>query len=155
MKELYVNNKGDSTCFGVIVGPSGTGKTIAVKDLCHTYPEGVFYHEISDPKSFVLALAEEVGMKIKPLSVFDLMLEYISAKYCHYHQIPDYPLEGIAVVLNTLREAAVEYKSRHERVPILFLDGSDILAKYDEKVFNRLLIHAKILANEQTIHSIY
>ena len=155
MKELYVNNKGDSTCFRVIVGPSGTGKTIAVKDLCHTYPEGMFYHKISDPKSFVLALAEEVSTKIKPSSVFDLMLEYISAKYCHYHLIPDYPLEGIAVVLNTLREAAVEYKSRHGRVPILFLDGSDILAKHDEKVFNRLLIHAKILANDNKLSIVF
>ena len=70
MKELYLNNKeGDSTCFGVIVGSSVTGKTISVKDLCHTYPEGVFYHKISEPKSFVPVLAEEVGMKIKPSSV--------------------------------------------------------------------------------------
>ena len=124
------------------------GKTIAVKDLRHTHPEGVFYHKIIEPKSFV---TEKVGMKIKPSSVFDLMLEYISAKYCHYHWIPDCPLEGIAVVLNTLREAAVEYKSRHGRVPILFLDGLDILAKHNKKLFIRLLIHAKILANDNKL----
>ena len=128
MKELYVNNKGDSTCFGVFVGPSETGNTIAVKDLCHRYPEGVLYHEISEPKSFVPTLAKEMGMKIKPSSVFDFMLvqEYISAKYCNYHQIPDCPLKGIAVktgmegcqscswmarisLLNTMRNCLIDY----------------------------------------------
>lgn len=95
------------------MGPSGTSKTISIKDLCQTYPEGVLYHEINELNAFVQALAEEVGMKIKPTSVF----ECFSDEYCHYHRIPKYQLEGIAFVINTLATAAKKYKSRHGRVP--------------------------------------
>ena len=32
--------------FGVMLGPSGTGKTALVRQLCARYPHGVLYHEI-------------------------------------------------------------------------------------------------------------
>ena len=49
--------------------------------------------------------------------------------------------------MDTLQVAAVEYKEQKGRVPVLFLDGADLFAKWDEAVFARLLIHAKVLAN--------
>ena len=61
---LFDDKQKDSTCFGAIIGSSGTGKTLAVKDLCNRYPEGVLYHKVREPKRFVEALAEDVGMKI-------------------------------------------------------------------------------------------
>ena len=70
------------------------------------------------------------------------MLEYIS-----HHRVPNCTLDGIALVLDTLQAAAVKYKRRHGKVPVLFLDGCDLLAKHNTTLFNRLLVHAKILAN--------
>ena len=139
------NREGDSTCFGVIIGLYGTSKSIAMTDLCLIYPEEVYYYEITEPTFFVSGLAEKLGMKIKPTSVFYLLLEYVSSKYCHYYRFPDCLLVGIAMVLNTLQAAAVKYKLKHGREPVLFLDGSDQLAKHDAPLFNRLLVHAKVL----------
>ena len=152
---LLEDKQKDSTCFGAIIGPSGTGKTLAVKDLCNRYPEGVLYHEVWEPKRFVEALAEDVGMKIKPDNVLDLLLEYVSKNYVHYHPLPQGTLEGVAVVMDTLQVATVEYEEQKGRVPVLFLDGADLLAKWDEAVFARLLVHAKVLANNNILSIVF
>lgn len=49
----------DSMCSGAIIEPSRTGKTLAIKDLCNRYPEGVLYHEVREPKCYVEALTKE------------------------------------------------------------------------------------------------
>ena len=115
----------------------------------------MYYYEISESKFFVPGLVEEIGMKIKPTTIFDLTLEYISSRRHHYHRVPDCALESFALVLNTLQAAAVKYKRRHGRVPVLFLDGSDLLAKHNAALFNRLLVHAKILANANKLLIIF
>lgn len=160
LKKLYLDRYSDNlhkdlVCFGVVVGPSGTGKTVAVKNLCQQFPEGVLYHEISQPECFVQALAEEIGMKTKPTNIFDMLLEYMSKKYVHYHRLPDCPIEGTGIVINTLQEAAEGYKAKHGRVPVLFLDGVDLLAKFNDTLFSRLLVHAKILANENKLSIVF
>ena len=59
------------------------------------------------------------------------------------------------MVLNTLQAAAVKYYQRHGRVPVLFLDGADVLAKHDPPLFNRLLVHTKVLANAKDLSIIF
>ena len=51
-------------------------KTIAIKDLCRTYLEGVLYHEISEPKCFVQALAEKInaGLRKFPISIATIIV---------------------------------------------------------------------------------
>ena len=159
LKELFLSEdereQEDSTCFGAIIGPTGTGKTLAVKDLCNRYPEGVLYHEVELSKCFVEALAKDVGMKIKPDSVLDLLLEHVSKNYVHYHHLPQGTHEGVKLVMDTLRVAAVKYKEQTGRVPVLFLDRADILAKRDEAVFAELLVCAKVLANDNTLSIVF
>ena len=69
--------------FGVVIGPSGSGKTSAIRNLCSRHPEGVLYHEISKPSSFVTNLSKELGMKTDPENVFDLILGRITKRYTH------------------------------------------------------------------------
>ena len=52
--------------FGIIIGPSRSGKTTAVMALCNRFWEGVLYYEIDEPNSFVSDLSREIGMKIAP-----------------------------------------------------------------------------------------
>ena len=40
-------------CFGVIICPSGSGKTQAIGELCSKFPEGILYYEITEPNGFV------------------------------------------------------------------------------------------------------
>lgn len=96
------------------------GKTVAVKDMCQCYSEGVLYHEINEPECFVLALAEKIGMKIKPSGVFDLLLEYLSDKYIHYHHIPQCPLEVTAIVMGVLQTAAEKYQKAWKNTCFIF-----------------------------------
>lgn len=51
--------------YDVMVGPTGTGKTLLVRNMCNKFPEGVLYCEVIEPKEFVTQLAK-VGMKIAP-----------------------------------------------------------------------------------------
>ena len=53
--------------FGVVIGPSGTGKTYATRAACREgNPSWILYHEIYEPKLAAEELAKTAGMKINP-----------------------------------------------------------------------------------------
>ena len=133
--------------FGIINGPSGSGKTQAVRELCNKFPEGTLYYEVCEPSFFVKCLSHEIGMKTVPTTVLDLALSYVSGAYCHYHVLPEYQPGGFAQVIDVLENSAAEYSKKYGKVPVLFIDGVDILAKHDEELFCALITRAKILAN--------
>ena len=68
--------------FGVILG---SGKTVAVTDLCERYPNGVMYLEIVEPNMFHKDLATWLGMRLHLSTVEDLILGYIYAEYRHHY----------------------------------------------------------------------
>ena len=133
--------------FGVITGPSGSGKTQAVRELCSKFPRGVLYYEVTEPNGFVRSLSQEMGMKLEPTTFLDLALSYISESYCHYHVLPKCQLDGIDYAIGVLENAAMRYTKKYGEVPVLFIDGVDILAKRNTKLCHTLLTRAKILAN--------
>jgi len=47
--------------FGFIIGPSGFGKTFALREVCNTNPKVVLYYEIREPTTFVAGLSKELG----------------------------------------------------------------------------------------------
>ena len=49
-KNLKGNRK--KCAFGLILGPTGTGKTAVVTDLCNAYPEGVFIMRLRNRRHF-------------------------------------------------------------------------------------------------------
>ena len=65
--------------FGVVVGPTGTGKTSLVTSECNKHPGGVLYYNACEPRVFAKELAEAVGMKIAPSNILDLLLGYFSS----------------------------------------------------------------------------
>lgn len=103
---LFFPKSDDVNCtrFGVIIGPSRSEKTTAIRNLCKNYPKGVLYHEISEPATFVMNLSKELGMKTAPSTVFDLMLGHISQRYTHYHVLPTSQLAGIDTVIGLLEK---------------------------------------------------
>lgn len=66
--EFFIPAKADkeSGYFGVVLGPSGIGKTTVVCSACREYPQGVIYVEITEPESFPECLAEKMGMRLGP-----------------------------------------------------------------------------------------
>ena len=77
--------------FCVIVGPSGTGKTLCVTQICNESPKGALYFEIVSANDFTSNLAKGLCMKTKASGIFDLALAYISAadNYKLYHDLPE------------------------------------------------------------------
>ena len=48
--------------FGIVFGPSGTGKTALVRQVCALHPQGVLYHEVFNPHQFPTELGKSAGM---------------------------------------------------------------------------------------------
>lgn len=94
-------------------------------------------------------------IKIKLTNVFDLALSYLSDKYVHYLRLPKLPLDSAAMVMQTLGEAANSYVKKHGVVPVLFIDGADLLAKHNVVLFSRLITQAKIMANSSTLSIVF
>ena len=56
-----------------------------------------------------------------------------------------------SLVMVTLQAAAEQYKEKHGKMLVLFLDGTDLLVKDNEALFVRLVRHAKVLANARKL----
>ena len=145
--ELRETNKG----FGIIVGPTGSGKTTLVTGLCNKFPGGVLYYHVTNPMVFSKGLATAVGMKTSPSNVFDLVLGYFSNKYFMYYRLADDQSVSITTIFGELAKAAQKYRSKHGKMATLFLDGADILAKKDTALFSQIVLEAKFLANAQIL----
>jgi len=140
---------GRKTCFSILIGPSGSGKSYIVRKLCNQFSHGVLYFEIKEPENFAIWLAEEVGMKLAPRNLMDLALGYVSKKYVtHYDLESKSHPNKIDVVFGALEDAAIKYRRIHGKVPVIVIDGVDLVAKHDEHTIHWLLTHAKVLAND-------
>ena len=149
IKSRFLPQSSDEvTRFGLVIGPSGSGKSYAIKDFCNQFPEGMIYHEIVEPSSFVTSLSKELGMKTAPATVLDLLLGYISERYMHYYVLPESQLTSLDIVLNGLESVTMQFQQNKGKVPVLFIDGVDLLAKYDKELCCRLITRSKVMANE-------
>ena len=122
--------------------------------FCHEHPSGVLYFQTTSEKSFVEELAKETGMKTAPRTTLDLMLGYITERYTHYYILPEDQEKGLVNVLQVLEKEALRYKKEKNEVPVLVVDGIDILAKHNEKLCYLLITIAKTLANKNHIKMI-
>ena len=134
--------------FGVIVGPTGTGKSAVVRNVCNKDPEGTLYVEVTEPGEFVQQLAHELNLKIVPSNILDIALSYYSSPHKMYYSLKDNQTLAFNTVVQVLREQASKFQKEKEKVPTLFIDGADLLAKHNEDLLIHLLMQAKILAND-------
>lgn len=145
----------DDALFGVVIGPTGTGKTHLTRlACCEPHTPGVLYHEIGDAASFPHHLVKTIGMKLKSsFNALDLVIwNLISEQYVSYHTLPKDQEEATHYVINTLAETSKKFKKKYERVPCLVIDGVDKLAKKNENSFIQLVDLAKLYANDRKLY---
>ena len=152
---LFHPSQGE-TFFGIVIGPSGTGKTMAIRNFCRLYPSAILYFEVREVNFFAEELAKEAGIKTKPTNVFDIMIGQLSNKYVHYLRLPNSSeIDKTAKVLHTLEEACLQYKQKYGVVPVLFLDATDLIAKCNKQLLISLITHAKFMANMNTLSIVF
>ena len=133
--------------FCVIVGPSGMGKTVCITQICNESPKGALYVEIVSASSFTSDLVKEISMKTESSGIIDLALGYFNYKL-YYDWSDDNEEKRLSVIMNVLKEASKMFQAKYNKMPVLFIDGIDVLAKKDEELVTALLSHAKYLANQ-------
>jgi len=96
-------------------------------------------------------LSQEIGMNITPNTALDLLLGYISQRYAHYYELPKSHRKGINMVMKVLNDVSTRYVMEHKQIPVLFIDGIDLLAKYDKELCSQLVVSCKVLANNNKL----
>ena len=76
----------DRKQFGVIIGPTGTGKTFSTRTACRENPHGVLYTEINTA-NLVKGFAEQTGVPIEPRGLFDFVAQHLSIGNVHYYKL--------------------------------------------------------------------
>jgi hypothetical protein len=139
--------------FGVVLGPSGTGRTYVTRLACSLYPSGVIYYEIYHPSFLAVNLARVVGMKLRDnAKILDVLFEKLGiSALVGFYTLPEDLSEALTVVLETVAERAALYKKRHGRVVCIFIDGIDLLAKEHPQVFVGLVDLAKYYASRGSL----
>ena len=115
----------------------------------------MLYYNVCEPEMFTKELAEEIGMKVGPSNIFDLILGYFSSDLFLYYHLPENKNEAVSTIFKTLASAARKFKSKYGTTPTLFIDGTDVLAKFEENVFLHILQHAKELANGEVLTIVF
>ena len=101
-------------------GPSGTGKTALIRQVCALHPQGVLYREVFNPHQFPTELGKSAGMILDSHNFFDLAIGYVSASYQQYHLIPEDLRDGVSHVLNAVAEQVGKFKAKHGMVVHLY-----------------------------------
>ena len=134
--------------FGVIIGPSGTGKTALIREICNDHPQGTLYFEALND-DVPGSLARAIGIRTAPAAptLTEIILPKVSSRYELSVPLPSDRKLALHLVLDILHSRAKKCG-----IPTrLFIDGADFIAKYQPELYVSLLDHAKVYANSKDI----
>ena len=134
--------------FGVIIGPSGTGKTSLIREICNDHPQGTLYFEVLND-DIPGSLARAIGIRTAPAAptLTEIILPKVSSRYELSVPLPSDRKLALHLVLDILH-------SRVKKCGIptrLFIDGADLIAKYQPELYVSLMDHAKVYANSKDL----
>ena len=147
---------------GVVFGPAGTGKSNVVRTVCRSKTlswfgkdkgvAGAIYMEVGSPHQFPYHLAKACGVPVEP-NLFSVAISKLFPAWKTHLTLPSKDQDALALVLPVIAEGGKSYKKNHihKHIPVLFIDGVDILAKQDEELYKNLVNWAKKCANEDSL----
>ena len=156
--DAYFDRNDTGGMFGVVFGAAGTGKSNVLRHICADRfgkdgGSGALYVELGSDKRFAHVVAKACGIPLEP-NVFEMMLSYLFPNLKNHLTLPsDCETTALATVFPIIMEAGKKYVQGHKdkHVPVLIIDGADIVAKNNEKLFHALLEWAKRCANEDSL----
>ncbi len=152
--------------FGVVLGPSGTGKTHLIREIACNGTPGVVYTHLTSSKVLCETLAKTLCLKFATPSFVDLCFErFIGEKNSTYYKWPSDQdeIKNLAFIFELIEESAKRCKNvswfhwltgkkRLEHVPVIFVDGVDLIAKHHAKLFEFLVEQVKRITNHGIIN---
>ena len=137
--------------FGVVLGPSGTGKSFVTRAACYANPSWILYHELFGADTAANELATVAGFR-EGKGFFDSIFGFIVPKIEKrpYYELPEEPCQALDRVLSIVgdRSKYLIKKKKLDRMPCFVIDGVDLLAKYNPRAFQGLVKSSKLLANQ-------
>ena len=147
--------------FGIVFGAAGTGKSNVLRHICKERydqsqlnpkkPAGVLYVELGSDARFSHKLAEICGIPLEPNIIEVAIAKIFPSWKRHLTLSLDNTKTALAEVFSVIEEGGLLYKKKEKKVPVLIIDGADIIAKNDMELFFGLLEWAKKCANEDTV----
>ena len=142
----------------VVFGAAGTGKSNVLRHICkerydksQSDPSGVLYVELGSDARFAHKIAETFGIPLEP-SIIEVVIAKIHPSWKRHLTLPQNDeITALAQVFSVIEEGGLLYKVTKEKVPVLIIDGADIVAKNNKKLFDGLLEWAKKCANEDSV----
>jgi hypothetical protein len=145
--------------YAVIVGPSGTGKSTAVRKVIRALiaegvgagmGAGIVYFTTTELiTDFSRNLRESVGFR-EPIDLFDSCYRLFTRETKEQASAPLQIYEPRATwssLAKLLKKAAMQYKKEHGKAPTLVLDAMDLVAKKDSIFFCEVQDFAKACAD--------
>ena len=164
VKRAFLNQTDTLGLVGVVFGPAGTGKSNVVRSISRSEEinwrgepiakgvKGVIYMEIGSPHQFPYYIAKACGVPIEP-NWFSAAISKLFPAWKTHLNLPSNDKDALALVLPVIAEGCMSYKKQHSKqIPVLFIDGVDILAKQkDNTLYVNLVDWAKKCANEDSL----
>ena len=149
--------------FGVIIGPSGTGKSSIVRHVTREHNSGLYntdgnekmvYHEVMDPREFGYELARVLKI---PTSVhgFKWLLETLYLGPFFHVELMKHDADAN---LNNIQRVLTYFESvlkKSNQSCVLVLDGVDLIAKVDPPAFVSLVQKAKLLTGNSKLKMVF
>ena len=114
-------------CYGIILGPTGTGKSYLTAKVCRDNPSGVIYHHVTVKDNLPSQLAKAVGMKIMP-TIIDNLIKNFAPGFENNFCIPEDFSRGLDFVFTHINSQAEVLKKSGTYITLV-LDGVDLIAK--------------------------
>ena len=140
IQKLLFESDPDNGRIGVILGPTGSGKTRAVIEACSVAPgpNYILYQEIYQTSEAGKQLAHAANI---PLSrnTFDYIYRFLGFDSLFY--FPSDPVEAMTYVLNKVASRSVEAieKENLKKLPCFVIDATELLAVDEPAILNALL----------------
>ena len=138
IQKLLFESDPDNGRIGVIVGPTGSGKTHAVTEACSVAPgpNYILYQEMYQTL--------EAGKQLAHAADIPLTYDYYIYRFLGFDSLFNFPSDTVEAITYVLNKVAGKSREAFEKedlkkLPCFVIDATEILAAHEPDILNTLL----------------